>query len=79
MKKQDYSKIARSIRSDIRAHFECLGIGIAQDEYLKLRAKSDQATHLAKYLGEYLVLPPEDRSMFLELCGFRALALGVTK
>lgn len=76
MKKQDYCKLAKSIRADIRAHYECLGIGIAQAEYLKLRAKSDQATHLAKYLGEYLILSPVDRANFLALCGFRALALG---
>lgn len=71
MRKKDYYLIARKIRADIRAHFECVGLGMTNSEYLELRAKSDYATSFGLYLGEHLTLSPNDRAEFLELCGLR--------
>lgn len=73
MRKADYFLLAKTLRADIRANYECLGVGIEQSKYLELRAKSDWSTSMAKYLGEHLQLTKNDRATFLELCGLRSL------
>jgi hypothetical protein len=71
MKKSDLLKLAKSISADIRAHFECLGVGMGQTEYLNLRNRSDLAVKLA----EYLAIEKNDKIYFLNACGLRAAAL----
>lgn len=72
MRKRDYFIVAKSLNRHIRNYHVAAGSHMKNDEFMRLRANADCATSLARYLGEHLTLSPNDRAMFLELCGLRS-------
>lgn len=67
-----YRDIAQTLRKDIGAHVQMIGMTVAQDDYLQAQARSDRAQHLAQYLTDHLA--NVDRFAFANLCGIPAYA-----
>lgn len=61
--------IAKQIRSDNRAWFECIGVGIDFDQGSALESKAMQARNLGRYLAQHMV--GLNRAEFLRACGLR--------
>lgn len=47
-------QLAHQLHDQIGAHYRLIGAGVADDQYWRARAESDQAESTAKYLIQYL-------------------------